>query len=108
MGTIHFLPCPDSIRSEMTSDPKPRICVIGSAMVDLVARVPKLPVPGETLVRSSFQIGFGGKGSNQVVMAARLGADVGLSPDDVKSASNLIRGACSKRGHKPPFLTSAV
>ena len=51
---------------------------MGSAMVDLVARVPKLPEPGETLVGSTFQIGFGGKGSNQAVMAARLGANVGM------------------------------
>lgn len=53
-----------------------KICMVGSAMVDLVARVPRLPVPGETLVGSSFARGFGGKGSNQAVMAARLGAEV--------------------------------
>lgn len=53
-----------------------KICMVGSAMVDLVARVPRLPVAGETLVGSSFARGFGGKGSNQAVMAARLGAEV--------------------------------
>jgi ribokinase len=52
------------------------ICMVGSAMTDLVARVPRLPGPGETLIGSSFAIGFGGKGSNQAVMAARLGASV--------------------------------
>lgn len=62
----------------MTTAQKPRICVVGSAMIDLVARVPKLPEPGETLVGSTFQIGFGGKGSNQAVMASRLGADVSM------------------------------
>ncbi len=45
-------------------------------MVDLIARVPRLPVPGETIIGTSFAIGFGGKGSNQAVMAARLGAQV--------------------------------
>ncbi len=50
--------------------------MVGSAMTDLVARVPRVPGPGETLIGSSFAIGFGGKGSNQAVMAARLGAKV--------------------------------
>jgi ribokinase len=54
------------------------ICMVGSAMTDLVSRVPRLPSAGETLVGSSFSIGFGGKGSNQAVMAARLGAKVSV------------------------------
>jgi len=58
------------------SETPPRICVVGSAMIDLIARVPRLPVMGETLVGSAFHQGFGGKGSNQAVMAARLGAAV--------------------------------
>jgi ribokinase len=52
--------------------------MVGSAMTDLVSRVPRLPSAGETLVGSSFSIGFGGKGSNQAVMAARLGAKVSV------------------------------
>lgn len=52
------------------------ICLVGSAMTDLVARVERLPEPGETLFGSSFSQGFGGKGANQAVMAARLGARV--------------------------------
>lgn len=55
---------------------RPRICMVGSCNVDLVARVPRMPAPGETLIGSSFRIGFGGKGANQAVMAAKLGADV--------------------------------
>lgn len=47
-------------------------------MVDLIARTPRLPTAGETLVGTAFQIGFGGKGSNQAVMSARLGADVSV------------------------------
>lgn len=55
---------------------KPKVCVVGSCNVDLLSRVPRIPAPGETLAGSSFQIGFGGKGANQAVMAAKLGADV--------------------------------
>jgi ribokinase len=54
------------------------ICMVGSAMTDLVSRVPRLPGAGETLIGSSFSVGFGGKGSNQAVMAARLGAKVSV------------------------------
>lgn len=54
------------------------ICVIGSVMTDLVARAARLPQPGETLFGSSFRQGFGGKGANQAVMAARLGARVAM------------------------------
>lgn len=54
----------------------PRICVVGSANTDLFAYVPRLPQPGETLIGTEFKQGFGGKGSNQAVMAAKLGAAV--------------------------------
>jgi ribokinase len=57
-------------------DRRPRICMVGSSNTDLVARVSRLPRQGECLTGSSFEIGFGGKGANQAVMAARLGADV--------------------------------
>jgi ribokinase len=54
----------------------PTICVVGSTNIDLIARVPRLPRLGETLVGHSFSVGYGGKGANQAVMAARLGARV--------------------------------
>lgn len=57
---------------------KPKICMVGSAMTDLISRVPRFPEAGETLVGSEFNVGFGGKGSNQAVMAARLGAEVSV------------------------------
>jgi len=47
-------------------------------MVDLVTRVPRLPQAGETLAGYSFALGYGGKGGNQAVTAARLGAKVTL------------------------------
>lgn len=56
----------------------PRICVVGSANIDLTFRTPRLPKPGETLAGQSFHLGYGGKGANQAVMAARLGASVSL------------------------------
>jgi ribokinase len=54
----------------------PRICVVGSSNIDLIAKVPRLPKLGETLVGHSFFMGYGGKGANQAVMAAKLGAQV--------------------------------
>src|SRR5947209_2595113 len=56
----------------------PRIAVVGSANVDLTFWTPRLPRPGETLAGRAFHLGFGGKGANQAVTAARLGAQVSL------------------------------
>jgi ribokinase len=53
-----------------------RLTVVGSANVDLVARCERLPRPGETLTDATFERIPGGKGANQAVAAARLGADV--------------------------------
>jgi ribokinase len=54
----------------------PTITVVGSANIDLVARVPRLPRPGETIGDAEFDRVPGGKGANQAVAAARLGARV--------------------------------
>ncbi|CAG0974436.1 partial Bifunctional ribokinase/ribose-5-phosphate isomerase A, partial [Anaerolineae bacterium] len=53
-----------------------KICVVGSSNMDLISKVPRLPKLGETMVGHSFHLGFGGKGANQAVMAAKLGARV--------------------------------
>jgi ribokinase len=53
---------------------KPRVCIVGSSNIDLTFRTSRMPKPDETLAGESFQLGFGGKGANQAVMAARLGA----------------------------------
>lgn len=53
----------------------PRIAVVGSINLDLVARCERLPRPGETLTDASFERVPGGKGANQALAAARLGAE---------------------------------
>ena len=55
---------------------KPRIVVVGSLNMDLVAQVPRLPRPGETVHGRDFRQVPGGKGANQAVAAALLGAEV--------------------------------
>jgi ribokinase len=55
-----------------------QIVVVGSSNTDMVVRVPHLPRPGETVLGGQFAQVPGGKGANQAVAAARLGADVTL------------------------------
>jgi ribokinase len=52
------------------------IVVIGSSNTDMVVKCPKLPAPGETVLGGNFLMAAGGKGANQAVAAARLGAQV--------------------------------
>jgi len=71
-----------------------RVIVVGSVNVDLVARIDRLPAPGETVGDATFERHAGGKGGNQAVAAARVGARVafvgaiGDDPlaDEVRSA----------------------
>ncbi|ASW53912.1 ribokinase [Plantactinospora sp. KBS50] len=52
---------------------QPRVVVLGSANMDLVATAPVLPLPGETVLGSDFVMLPGGKGANQAIAAARAG-----------------------------------
>ena len=54
----------------------PTIAVVGSANTDFVLQVPELPAKGQTVLGDRFTIVRGGKGANQAVAAARLGAQV--------------------------------
>jgi ribokinase len=56
--------------------PQPKICVVGASNIDLISYAPRLPKLGETVPGTRFQKGFGGKGANQAVMAAKLGGGV--------------------------------
>src|SRR5215469_11080075 len=56
--------------------PSPKLTVVGSINLDLVAQTERLPRPGETVSGARFSRVPGGKGANQAVAAARLGAQV--------------------------------
>lgn len=72
--------------------------MVGSINVDQVVRVHRHPVPGETLLGRGLSLLPGGKGANQAVAAARLGADVSMvgavgSDDTAALATTLLREA---------------
>ena len=76
----------------------PTIAVLGGINMDLIGVAPKLPSPGETVIGEHFYTTPGGKGANQAVAAARLGANVrmvGRVGDDT-FAPGLLDGL---RGH---------
>jgi ribokinase len=75
------------------------VVVIGSLNLDLVVTVPRLPRPGETVAGPSAEQSPGGKGANQAVAAARLGARVrlaGLVGDDAFGAD--LRSSVAEHG----------
>lgn len=55
---------------------KPKIVIVGSSNTDMVVKVPRIPIPGETIIGDEFLVIPGGKGANQAVAAARAGAEV--------------------------------
>jgi ribokinase len=57
---------------------RPRVCVVGSFVIDLVFKVKRRPGPGETMLADDFGMFLGGKGFNQAVGARRLGADTSM------------------------------
>ena len=64
------------------------VVVVGKANVDYLVRGPKLPQPGQSVNGEQFQVAPGGKGANQAVGAARLGAHVAL----IARVGNDLRG----------------
>ena len=62
-----------------------RVAVVGSAVVDLIAHVHTRPRPGETVLAHALTVAVGGKGCNQAIAAARMGATTsftGMVGDD--------------------------
>ncbi|WP_440894710.1 ribokinase [Amphibacillus sp. Q70] len=86
---------------------KPKITVIGSINLDMVTSTDHVPVQGETLMGQNFEMIPGGKGANQAVAAARLGADVnmiGRVGDDLFGQlllDNLVKNGVNNDGVKP-------
>src|SRR2546422_11166383 len=62
-----------------TKERMAEIVVFGSLNMDLVVRVPRFPLPGETIAGRGFRTVPGGKGANQAVAAARQGARVSMA-----------------------------
>lgn len=56
----------------------PAVCVLGSLNIDLIVRTPSLPAPGQTVLGGPVSLAPGGKGANQAVAAARMGARVAM------------------------------
>jgi ribokinase len=72
---------------QSTSDAKLSVLVVGSINLDLVLRASRMPHPGESLIGETYHQIPGGKGANQAVAAARLGAAVTLSGKVGKDAN---------------------
>ncbi len=78
------------------SSEQPRIIVVGSSSIDLVLETEKLPLPNETVLAVNSDSYFGGKGANQAVGTARLGASVyfigcvGMDPLGQQIMRNLV------------------
>ncbi len=92
-----------------------KIFVVGSYVEALTIRVPRLPALGESLVGGEFDMGPGGKGTNQAIAAARLGADVRLLAcvgDDVfgERATRLYadEGLGAEHIHRVPGAYSGI
>ncbi|XP_037725030.1 ribokinase [Drosophila subpulchrella] len=62
----------------MAQNQTTEVLVFGSAIIDFICYTPRLPKPGETLHGHRFQTGYGGKGANQCVAAARQGSRTAL------------------------------
>ncbi|WP_081882289.1 ribokinase [Cryobacterium sp. MLB-32] len=86
-----------------------RIVVLGSANMDLVVRQSRLPRPGETIFGSGFETVPGGKGLNQAVAAARLGASVDfVGAVGTDAYGDELRALLAAEGIRSPGLASST
>ena len=88
----------------MTDMRKP-IVIVGSITMDLVTRTPRIPLIGETLIGLSFETTPGGKGANQAVAAARLGARVAVV---AKVGDDAYGGALLENLERAGVRTAAI
>lgn len=87
---------------------RPGVVVVGSVNADMIVTVPRLPKPGETMLGGQFRQAGGGKGANQAIAAARLGAPtwlVGATGDDAFGAA--ARAELTAEGVDVTFLAVA-
>ena len=65
--------------SKLSAAPRPTLLVVGSLNLDIIIEIDRLPAKGETVVarKSNAETALGGKGANQAIAAARLGATDG-------------------------------
>ena len=75
---------------------KAHVVILGSINVDLVTTVNALPLKGETVFGDTFLIEYGGKGANQAVAAARLGAKVSMIGR--VGSDGKLSGKCDRQG----------
>ena len=80
LAASSLLPMTMQGRQGLSKQKRPRIAVVGSTNMDLTTTVERMPVWGETVLASHFETSFGGKGANQAVAAAKLGAEVVMVP----------------------------
>src|ERR1700730_12244899 len=88
---------------------RPVVTVVGSFAVGMTMSTQRMPIFGETLVGSQFDMGPGGKGSNQAVAAARLGAEahfVGMIGSD--PLGKIARSLYEKEGVNVEHLTETI
>ncbi|MDR3440241.1 ribokinase [Telmatospirillum sp.] len=92
-----------------------KIAVVGSNMVDLISYVVRMPGKGETIEAPAFEMGCGGKGANQAVAAAKLGANVMMVTkvgDDIFGDNTILNfqkfGIDTRHVEKLPGTSSGV
>src|SRR3954454_24704850 len=92
----------------------PKVVVVGSANMDLVALAPRLPLPGETVLGDNFVMTPGGKGANQAIAAARAGGRtvflgaIGSDAFGVTINARLTAAGVDTSGVRTSYGTSVV
>lgn len=89
--------------------PVPRITVVGSYATGLTMKVSRIPCAGETLLGAGYRVDFGGKGSNQAVGCARLGAAVSfVACIGTDSFGKMAQGLYREEGVDLTFLKQSA